>query len=122
MSGAEFEQGWLLMMVHHHQDAVDMSALADRRTAHSELLAFAQRVIAAQTAEIERMRGWAMDWYGFDPLPSGHGGHGGGMPGLPNTGGGMAAGRSADALAPLAAAGALLALLVGGGALRLRRR
>ena len=56
MTGAEFEQGWLLMMVHHHQGAVDMSALADRRTAHPELLTFAQRVIDAQTREIAQMR------------------------------------------------------------------
>lgn len=88
-SGADFEQAWLLMMVHHHQGAVEMSALARGRATHAELLTFAQGVIDAQTKEIAQMRAWAMAWYGFDPLPMGHGGHGGTpMPGLPNTGGG----------------------------------
>ena len=89
LSGAEFEQGWLLMMVHHHQGAVDMSALAERRTVHPELLRLANAIITSQTKEMAQMRGWAMAWYGFDPMPTSHGGHGGSpMPGLPNTGGG----------------------------------
>lgn len=93
MSGADFEQAWLMMMVHHHQGAIDMSALADRRTTHPELLTFAQRVIAAQTTEIKQMRAWAMAWYGFDPLPTTHSGMP--MPGLPNTGAGGMAGPAA---------------------------
>lgn len=86
LTGAEFEQGWLLMMVHHHQGALDMSALAPGRATQPALLAFAQRVIDAQTMEIEQMRTWAMAWYGFDPMPASPGGMP--MPGLPNTGAG----------------------------------
>jgi uncharacterized protein (DUF305 family) len=109
MSGADFEQGWLLMMVHHHQGAVDMSALAHGRATHPELLAFAQRVIDAQTQEIAQMREWAMAWYGFDPMPTSHGGHGGSpMPGLPNTGAGGQAGSALGG--PAVAIAALLGL------------
>jgi len=106
MNGADFEQGWLMMMVHHHQSAVDMSTLAPGRATRPELLAFARGVIAAQTKEIAQMRGWAQAWYGFDPLPMNHGGMP--MPGLPNTGGGAAARQ--DAGLPLAALALLAAM------------
>lgn len=116
MTGADFEQGWLMMMVHHHQSAVDMSALARGRATHPELLTFAQGVITAQTKEIAQMRDWAMAWYGFDPLPMSHGGMP--MPGLPNTGGGgMADGEVGLVGGTLAA---LLGLLLLGAPLRRR--
>jgi uncharacterized protein (DUF305 family) len=120
-SGADFEQAWLQMMVHHHMGAVDMSALARGRATHPELLQLAQSIITAQGKEIEQLRGWAQAWYGFDPMPSGHGGHGGmPTPGLPNTGGGGALWQNAALSAAMAAlAAALLALPLG---LLLRRR
>lgn len=104
LSGAEFEQAWLMMMVHHHQGAVDMSALATGRATHPELLTFTQAVIDAQTKEIAQMRGWATNWYGFDPLPMKHGGMP--MPGMPNTGSGGMANQ------PTYLAGGLLVALV----------
>ena len=109
MSGADFEQAWLTMMVHHHMGAVDMSALARGRATHPELLQLAQAIITTQGDEIERLRGWAEAWYGFDPMPAGHGGHGGTpMPGLPNTGGGGALRQDAGVAAALAAFAAAL--------------
>ena len=110
MNGAEFERGWLPMMLHHHQGAVDMSALAERRTTHTAMLQLANGIIAAQTKEIEQMRDWAMAWYGFDPMPAGHGGHGSSpMPGLPNTGSG---GGGQDMSARPIIAALLLALAI----------
>ncbi len=118
LNGFEFEQAFLQMMVHHHQGAVDMSALAPGRATRSEVLQFASGVIREQLREIRQMRDWALDWYGFDPLPMSHGG--GSMPGMPNTGAGGGAGRATgpatQTIVGFAALGALL--LVGG----LRRR
>ena len=105
MSGADFEQGWLLMMVHHHQSAVDMSAQVPGRATRPELLQLASTVVTAQTREMKQMRDWAMAWYGFDPLPMSHGGMP--MPGMPNTG----AGGGARSLVGLS--GSLLAALLG---------
>lgn len=119
-TGAEFEQAFLLMMVHHHQGAVDMSLLVRGRATHPALVQFARGVIDAQTQEIAQMRDWAMTWYGFDPMPMGHGGMP--MPAMPNTGaGGGGAARQPTGAAPAAAGlAALGVLLVGGG--RLRRK
>ena len=118
LSGADFEQGWLLMMVHHHQGAVDMSALTERRTVHPDLLRLANAIITSQTKEMAQMRGWAMAWYGFDPMPAGHGGHGGSpMPGLPNTGGG-GGGQHASTRPIVAALLVALAILPAGVVLR----
>ena len=121
MGGADFEQGWLMMMVHHHLGAVDMSALAYGRTSHAELLRFANGIATLQTKEIAQMRQWAMDWYGFDPLPTSHGGHGGTpAPGLPNTGGG---GGQAASMRPIIAVASLaLAIIPAGVLLRRARR
>lgn len=112
MTGAEFEQAFLQMMVHHHEGAVQMSLLAGGRATHPELIAFGRNVITAQTREQRQMRDWALAWYGFDPLPTGHGGHGGTpMPGMPNTGGGGVSWQNARQIAASAAlAAALLAL------------
>jgi len=114
MTGAEFEQAFLMMMPMHHQGASTMAALAPGRATHPELLPLAQNIVSSQGQEIEQMRGWAMAWYGFDPLPMNAGG---GMPGLPNTGGGGMAQRTTGAVpTAIIVLGALL--LVGGWLLR----
>jgi len=116
MTGAEFEQAFLMMMPMHHMGASTMAALAPGRATHPELLQLAQNIVTSQGREIAQMRDWAMAWYGFDPMPM----SGMPMPGLPNTGGGgmtrQAAGFPAALLALVAA---LAALPVG---LLLRRR
>lgn len=118
MTGADLEQAFLLAMVHHHQGAVDMSALAAGRTTRPELLQFANNVITVQQREIAQMRNWAMTWYNFDPVAMNPGGMP--MPGMPNTGGGGA--RQYD----LTVLTATMALVLGGavafGSLRARRQ
>jgi uncharacterized protein (DUF305 family) len=118
LTGAEFEQAFLMMMPMHHMGASMMAALAPGRATHPELLRLAQNIVTAQGQEIAQMRGWALAWYGFDPMPMDHGGMT--MPGLPNTGGGGMA-RQAAGFSPAlqALVAALAALPVG---LLLRRR
>ncbi len=118
LTGAEFERAFLMMMPMHHMGASGMAALAPGRATHPELLQLARNIVTSQGQEIEQMRGWAMAWYGFDPMPMDHGGMT--MPGLPNTGGGGMARDDADSpVALLALVAALAALPVG---LLLRRR
>jgi uncharacterized protein (DUF305 family) len=125
------EKMFLLMMREHHQSANLLGAVILGKPASQVLKDQAQMMVTSQTAQQGRFANYLKAWYNVTaPTPTGDMQAamelametGTGMPGLPNTGGGMAAGRPAAALAPLAAAGALLALLVAGGALRLRRR
>jgi len=49
---------FLQMMIPHHQQAVDISKIALKKSKDSELLALANTIIEAQTAEIVQMKTW----------------------------------------------------------------
>ncbi|PTR41188.1 uncharacterized protein (DUF305 family) [Rhodococcus sp. OK611] len=53
---------WVQMMIPHHQQAVEMAALAEGRTENAELLALAGQIKAAQDPEIVQMTGWLAEW------------------------------------------------------------
>ncbi|MFD1811608.1 DUF305 domain-containing protein [Rhodococcus gannanensis] len=53
---------WTQMMIPHHQQAVEMAALAQGRTENAELLELASRIQAAQDPEIELMTSWLTAW------------------------------------------------------------
>lgn len=55
---AEFLQG----MIPHHQQAVTMSEMAQGRTDDPQVREMADRILAAQGPEIERMSGWLTEW------------------------------------------------------------
>lgn len=67
---ARFEINFLKQMIDHHFGAIKMSELCKGRTVHAELQAMCDNVIAMQSAEIEKMRGWLRSWYGQDEEPS----------------------------------------------------
>ena len=46
------------MMIPHHQQAVDMSTLAETRTTNPEILALAKQIKEAQAPEIKQMTAW----------------------------------------------------------------
>jgi len=46
------------MMIPHHEQAIEMSTLAETRAQSPEVLALAAKIKAAQTPEIETMKGW----------------------------------------------------------------
>lgn len=46
------------MMIPHHQQAVDMSTLAETHTTNPEILALAKQIKDAQAPEIEQMTSW----------------------------------------------------------------
>ena len=52
---------FLQMMVPHHQQAIDISNIALKTSKDSELLALANAIIKAQTAEIVQMQSWLND-------------------------------------------------------------
>lgn len=83
------ELRFLQGMVDHHQMALDMAGHCLEKAQDARVKSICTGVIAAQTVEIEQMRGWIKAWYGVDyaPIamlpsileagkPSPHGGHG----------------------------------------------
>jgi uncharacterized protein (DUF305 family) len=46
------------MMIPHHEQAIEMSTLAETRTTNPEVLALAAKIKSAQTPEIEQMKAW----------------------------------------------------------------
>lgn len=55
LDGVDYEIAWLEAMIDHHDDALHMSERILRRAQHEPLIALAQAIISAQTAEIEYM-------------------------------------------------------------------
>ncbi|MFE0424740.1 DUF305 domain-containing protein [Streptomyces sp. NPDC058953] len=65
------------MMIPHHEQALEMSALADGRAQDAEIIALAKQISAAQDPEITKMRAWLKAW-GKPETATDHGSHGSG--------------------------------------------
>lgn len=57
LTGSEFDTAWLEMMIAHHQGAVKMSQDVTAKGKDPDVAALADKIIAAQTAEITEMQG-----------------------------------------------------------------
>jgi uncharacterized protein (DUF305 family) len=69
-------------MIPHHQQAVELSAMAPDRSTDPELIELASNVAAAQGPEIETMKVLLVQWNENPDTDSGHGGHGATMQGM----------------------------------------
>src|SRR5438445_12187419 len=67
LKGAEFEQSFLQQMIQHHRSGIEMAKLASDHTKRPELREFAEKMIAKQQAEIDKMTGWLKSWYNAPP-------------------------------------------------------
>jgi uncharacterized protein (DUF305 family) len=56
-------------MIDHHQMALDMAADCLEKASTQSVVTLCQNVIDAQSAEIELMQGWLLDWYNIDYSP-----------------------------------------------------
>lgn len=56
MTGAEFDQIWLQMMIEHHEGAVSQSQTVKANGSNADVLALADTIINAQQAEITEMQ------------------------------------------------------------------
>ena len=68
------------MMIPHHEQAVEMSTLAETRASDPEIKALAAQIKGAQQPEIDQMKAWLEEWGvpvmpGMDAMDM-HGGHG----------------------------------------------
>jgi uncharacterized protein (DUF305 family) len=73
------------MMIPHHQQAVEMAALAETRAVDPQVKQLAAQIRTTQTAEIATMKRWLTFWGQPTVVPSGHdvSGMPSGMPGMP---------------------------------------
>lgn len=86
------DEMFAVMMIPHHEQAVEMADLVPTRTTNTDLLALAAEIKDAQQPEITQMQGWLKGW-GTDVAAMGdHASHGG-----------MAGMQSDEAVAELAA-------------------
>jgi len=66
----EFDLMFIDTMTPHHQEAADMAQVALNRSTNEEVRQLAEAIIAAQTAEIEQMAEWRVEWYPEAPQMS----------------------------------------------------
>lgn len=62
------------MMIPHHEQAVEMSTLAETRSTNADVLKLAAQIKAAQAPEIELMKSWNKEW-GVSDMGGMHDGH-----------------------------------------------
>jgi uncharacterized protein (DUF305 family) len=58
-----FDRQFLTMMIHHHQQAVNMARLIPQKMQRSELVTLGQNIVSTQSAEIQKMQGWQKAWF-----------------------------------------------------------
>ncbi len=63
LKGGEFDKLFLLDMIPHHQDAVEMANLIPDRATGAELKTLGQNIISSQSREVDQMTGWLNQWY-----------------------------------------------------------
>ncbi len=56
MTGAEFDQMWLEMMIAHHEGAISQSETVKADGSNADVLLLADQIITAQQAEIAEMQ------------------------------------------------------------------
>lgn len=73
--------GYVQMMIPHHQQALVMTALAERYAADARIGRLADRIAAGQGPEIDAMKGW-LSGHDGPRAKTGHDHHGARMPGM----------------------------------------
>lgn len=68
MGSAPYDQNFIDMMVAHHQAAIDMAKVAQRKGEHVELKRLVADIVSAQDGEIAQMKAWRKQWYGSDQI------------------------------------------------------
>jgi uncharacterized protein (DUF305 family) len=67
---AEFDQLYIDMMIPHHQSIIALAQVALPGLTDERLRTIAQNIVAAQSAEIEELRGYRQQFYGSaEPTP-----------------------------------------------------
>lgn len=60
---AEYDHQFIDTMVVHHQGAIEMAQLVDKRAGHEELKQLAKKMMDDQQKEIRQLQDWKQQWY-----------------------------------------------------------
>ncbi len=63
LEGDDFDKKFVEDMIVHHQGAVNMARLAQKKSKREEIKALSADIIGAQTKEISMMKGWLALWF-----------------------------------------------------------
>jgi hypothetical protein len=67
LKGPKFEVSFLDQMIQHHRSGVDMANLVSTHSERTELKSLAEKIISAQSKEIEEMSQWLEEGYQAKP-------------------------------------------------------
>ena len=67
LTGAEFDQAFMAMMIAHHQGAIEMADWVLEHGRDPQVLEAGNEIKAAQDPEIQQMTTWLQDWYATEP-------------------------------------------------------
>lgn len=59
----DFDREFIRQMIPHHQMAVRMAQMLEKKTTRPEMKTLAQAIIKSQTAEINQMKQWQKSWF-----------------------------------------------------------
>ncbi len=62
LSGYDYDQAFIEIMIDHHVGAIDMAKLSDTRARHDEIKLLSKAIMSAQEREIYDMKQWQYDW------------------------------------------------------------
>ena len=60
------DQSFIEAMIPHHQEAISNSQIIIVNSQNTDLKSFAQKVVNAQTSEVNQMKSWYRQWFGKD--------------------------------------------------------
>ena len=66
-AAAPYDLQFIDTMTHHHEGAIEMSALVLKKSQNEELKKFAQTIIDDQRREIAEMKNWRAKWFAGKP-------------------------------------------------------
>lgn len=74
MLSQNIDRHFIEQMIPHHEGAIAMAKIAQKRSKNADVLKLANDIVSAQQKEINDMRGWYQGWYGVAvPKSSGMG-------------------------------------------------
>ena len=62
LSGVPFDKAYVIKIIQHHQEGIQMATPATHHAVHPEVKEFAQKMIADQTHEIEHLQEHLRQW------------------------------------------------------------
>lgn len=64
MMSQNIDRHFIEQMIPHHEGAIGMAQIAQKRSKNADVLALAKDIVSAQQKEINDMSGWYQNWYG----------------------------------------------------------